>query len=56
MYKTSDVSEAVQTGWDGTKNGNKQPPGVYFWEVKGEVTDGQLLLNGKDSGSIVLIR
>ncbi len=56
VYKTSDVSEAVQTGWDGTKNGNKQPPGVYFWEVKGEVTDGQLLLNGKDSGSIVLIR
>jgi gliding motility-associated-like protein len=56
VYKTSDVSEAVQTGWDGTKNGSKQPPGVYFWEVKGEVSDGQLLLNGKDSGSIVLIR
>jgi gliding motility-associated-like protein len=56
VYKTSDVSEAVQQGWDGTKNGTKQPPGVYFWKVKGEVASGQLLLNGKDSGSIVLIR
>lgn len=56
VYKTSNVSEAVQHGWDGTKNGTKQPPGVYFWKVKGEVPSGQLLLNGKDSGSIVLIR
>mgnify|MGYP003578986441 CR=1 FL=1 len=51
-----DVLEAVQAGWDGTKNGSEQPPGVYFWKVKGEVPSGQLLLNGKDSGSIVLIR
>ena len=56
VYKTSDVSEAVQQGWDGTKNGTKQPPGVYFWKVKGEIPSGQLMLNGKDSGSIVLIR
>ncbi|HEX6226088.1 MAG TPA: gliding motility-associated C-terminal domain-containing protein [Chryseolinea sp.] len=56
VYKTSDVTEAVQRGWDGTKNGAMQPPGVYFWKVKGEIPSGQLLLNGKDSGSIVLIR
>jgi gliding motility-associated-like protein len=56
VYKTSEVSEAVQRGWDGTRNGSKQPPGVYFWKVKGEIGPGRLLLNGKDSGSIVLIR
>jgi gliding motility-associated-like protein len=56
VFKTSSVSEAVQTGWDGTKNGSKQPPGVYFWKVQGDVGSGRLLLNGKDSGSIVLIR
>jgi gliding motility-associated-like protein len=57
VYKTSDVSEAVQRGWDGTKSGTKQPPGVYFWKVKGEVSSGdRILLNGKDSGSIVLVR
>jgi gliding motility-associated-like protein len=56
VYRTSDLTDAVQRGWDGTKNGDKQPPGVYFWKVKGEVGPHQLLLNGKDSGSIVLIR
>jgi gliding motility-associated-like protein len=56
VYKTSELSEAVQQGWDGTKNGNKQPPGVYFWKVKGKMGPGSLLLNGKDSGSIVLMR
>jgi gliding motility-associated-like protein len=56
VYKTSEVTEAVQRGWDGTKNGNRQPPGVYFWKVKGEIGPDRLLLNGKDSGSIVLIR
>lgn len=56
VYRTFEVAEAVQRGWDGTKNGNKQPPGVYFWKVKGEVGPDRLLLNGKDSGSIVLIR
>ena len=56
VYKTSNVTEAVNHGWDGTKNGSKQPPGVYFWKVKGEVGSDRLLLNGKESGSIVLIR
>jgi gliding motility-associated-like protein len=57
IFKTTDVSEAVQRGWDGTKNGAIQPPGVYFWKVEGEVTSGeQILLNGKESGSVVLVR
>jgi gliding motility-associated-like protein len=56
VYKTSDLNEAVQRGWDGTKNGTKQPPGVYFWKVTGELSSGPLLLNGKDAGSVVLIR
>ena len=56
VYKTSDVSEVVQRGWDGTKNGAEQPSGVYFWKVKGQGSVGQVLLNGKDSGSVVLIR
>ncbi len=57
VYKTTDVSDAMARGWDGTKNGTKQPPGVYFWKVKGEVPSGdRILLNGKDAGSIVLVR
>ncbi len=56
VYRTTNVTDAVNHGWDGTKDGNKQPPGVYFWKVKGEIGPNQLLLNGKESGSIVLIR
>ncbi len=57
VFNTSDVTEAVQRGWDGTVNGKQQPGGVYFWKVKGSLTTGRkVLLNGKESGSIVLIR
>lgn len=56
VYKTTDLSEASSRGWDGSKNGTAQPPGVYFWKVEGELPSGQLLLNGKKSGSVVLIR
>jgi hypothetical protein len=41
-------------GWN--QEWNETTAGVYFWKVKGEIASGQLLLNGKDSGSIVLIR
>lgn len=57
VYKTSDVAEATQRGWDGETNGTKQPSGVYFWKVKGSMPTGsKVLLNGKASGSIVLVR
>jgi gliding motility-associated-like protein len=57
VYRTTDVSDAMARGWDGTRSGTKQPPGVYYWKVKGEVSSGdRILLNGKDAGSIVLVR
>jgi gliding motility-associated-like protein len=57
VYETKDVTEATQTGWDGTVSGNKQPNGVYYWNVKGQGSGGKhILLNGKTAGSIVLLR
>ncbi|MEO8472199.1 MAG: gliding motility-associated C-terminal domain-containing protein [Chryseolinea sp.] len=57
VFKTNSVSEATQRGWDGTKNGTMQPPGVYYWKVGGEGSSGsKILLNGKEAGSIVLVR
>lgn len=56
VFRTSDIVEASSRGWDGTDRGVKQPGGVYFWKVKGQTADGgKLLLNGKESGSLVLI-
>lgn len=57
LFETKDISLASGNGWDGTAKGVKQPPGVYYWKVKGEHASGRkLLLNGKTTGSIVLIR
>ena len=57
VYRSTNLTEASQKGWDGAKKGVGQPAGVYFWKVKGKLRSGErLLLNGKDSGSIVLVR
>lgn len=56
VYETHDAVEASNIGWNGTVRGNKQPNGVYFWKVKGKLAGKPLLLNGKTSGSIVLLR
>ena len=57
IYETKDVHEATTSGWDGTVNGKPQPNGVYYWKVAGTFPDGKkVLLNGKESGAIHLIR
>ena len=57
VYHTNDVSEVINNGWNGTAGGADQPAGVYYWNVRGETVSGKnLRLNGKNSGSVVLIR
>lgn len=57
VYETRDIREASSMGWNGAVRGTNQPGGVYYWKVKGVHPSGRhLLLNGKRSGSIVLIR
>lgn len=57
VFRTDDPAKAIQVGWDGLVQGVLQPAGVYHWKVEGEDVNGKrVLLNGKDTGSIVLIR
>jgi gliding motility-associated-like protein len=57
VYETTNWQTATNTGWNGQKNGVNQPSGLYYWKVNGKQTNGQtLLLNGKNSGSVLLIR
>lgn len=57
VYQTQSDQEAMQIGWDGTKDGNLLPAGVYFWKISGEYTDGNpIKINGVSEGQIVLIR
>ncbi|HEY3402872.1 MAG TPA: FG-GAP-like repeat-containing protein [Ohtaekwangia sp.] len=54
VFSASNLNEA---DWDGTTRGVKQPNGVYFWKVTGKLFSGEpVQLNGKDSGSVVLVR
>jgi gliding motility-associated-like protein len=57
VYHTEDISDALQNGWNGTAGGVDQPAGVYYWNVEGQTATGRRLrLNGRNSGSIVLVR
>ncbi|MDN4165995.1 gliding motility-associated C-terminal domain-containing protein [Cytophagales bacterium LB-30] len=57
VYQTQSDQEAMQIGWDGTKDGNLLPAGVYFWKVSGVYTDGHpIKVNGTSEGQIILMR
>jgi gliding motility-associated-like protein len=57
VYETTNWQIASNTGWNGQRNGVNQPSGLYYWKVNGKLPNGQtLLLNGKNSGSVLLIR
>jgi gliding motility-associated-like protein len=56
IYETASIVEATQSGWSGVVNGVAQPPGTYYWKVEGRAPKGELLLNGKKEGTILLVR
>ncbi|MFN8342229.1 MAG: gliding motility-associated C-terminal domain-containing protein [Cyclobacteriaceae bacterium] len=57
VYASTDASQVMTTGWDGTTNGSPQPPGTYYWKIAGENTQGgSLTLNGRRNGSVLLVR
>lgn len=56
VYETRDVREATNSGWNGFVGGTRQPSGVYYWKVNGKYDTGKrVLLNGKETGSILLV-
>jgi len=57
VYETDDVSLATAVGWNGSADGTLQPSGLYYWKVEGYAPTGtELTLNGKKTGSILLLR
>ncbi|HZY80578.1 MAG TPA: FG-GAP-like repeat-containing protein [Cyclobacteriaceae bacterium] len=56
VYETKDADQATTTGWNGFVSGTRQPGGIYYWRIDGEMSNGdKLMLNGKTSGSILLV-
>jgi gliding motility-associated-like protein len=57
VYRSNDPSAMTSSGWDGTRNGNPQPDGVYYWKVSGTYTNGDpVVLIGKREGVVHLMR
>lgn len=56
VYESKDVYQATTVGWSGYVQGTLQPGGLYYWKIEGVGSSGEkLLLNGKTSGSILLL-
>jgi gliding motility-associated-like protein len=57
VYETDNVADATNVGWNGAVGETRQPNGIYYWKVDGEMPDGSnVTLNGKTTGSILLVR
>ena len=50
IFSTSDLNSV---GWDGMLGGKMQDVGVYFFRIKGQATDGEMV---DESGKFRLIR
>lgn len=40
VFSTADVTEAVETGWDGTRDGDDLPSGIYAWTLRARTRMG----------------
>ncbi len=54
LYRTRNVSEAMNTGWDGTFQGVPQPQEMYIWTIQGKFSDGSPL--PQKAGNVLLLR
>lgn len=53
VYRTTNVEEAIQEGWDGMQDGEIQPQGVYVYILKVKYFTGKTIEN---TGSVLLMR
>lgn len=46
-------TSSIENGWDGNVRGNKSPSGIYFYQLKARVNNGEEIIR---SGDITLVR
>ncbi len=57
VYHSGNVTEIMETGWDGTLHGAPLPIGNYRWVIQGQFYDGKpITFEGANAGKIRLIR
>ncbi len=56
VFQTKDVNYLLETGWDGTTKGAKQPQGSYMYVISGRFVDGNPIEYNNNKGTINLMR
>lgn len=57
VFRTTDITEATEKGWNGRYHDRDMPAGTYTWTLQGHFTDGNPLVFGKHAyGQVVLLR
>jgi gliding motility-associated-like protein len=57
VFESSDISQILDNGWDGTHNGKVLANDVYVWNINGNFVNGEPVhFEGKTSGTIRVMR
>jgi gliding motility-associated-like protein len=57
VFRTTDINEATETGWNGQYHGRDMPTGTYTWTLYGHFNDGNPLTIGSQAyGQVLLLR
>ncbi len=57
VFFSKNVTEIMETGWDGTLHGAPLPSGSYHWMIRGQFFDGKAVgFEGRQSGKVNLVR
>ncbi len=56
VFESNDANFLLETGWDGTSNGAKQPQGSYMYVISGRFVSGSPIDYKNNRGTINLMR
>lgn len=57
VFRTTDINEATEKGWNGQYHGRDMPTGTYTWTLYGHFNDGNpLTFGGQAYGQVLLLR
>ncbi len=57
VFRTTDINEATETGWNGKYQGRDMPTGTYTWTLYGHFNNGNPLTIGSQAyGQVLLLR
>lgn len=56
VFESDDKETIMQTGWDGTDNGQTLPDAAYIWILRGTYNDDTAIEYQGNKGSVFLVK